>query len=131
MSAAVTVWQAILIVGGGLVAGALALSAIAKLPGGRWLFQRLVADPVRDTVKGIITVELGEHVERSVESHLDAKLEPICVTVRQINDAVNNVGPNTPRLRDRVANLESGQEHIKGQLEVVTTMLDSLVRHHK
>ena len=123
IAAQVVVWESVVVVAGGLVAGAVGLSVLAKVPGGRWLFQRLVADPMRELVRAIVDAEVDPAVERSVADHL----APLETKVDQINHAVNNVGPGAPPLKDRVGNLERGQEEIHGQLVIVRDMLKELV----
>lgn len=119
----VVVWESVVVVAGGLVAGAVGLSVLAKVPGGRWLFRRLVSDPIRDIVRAVVDAEVDPAVERSVAAHLT----PIEGKIDQINHAVNNVGPGAPVLKERVGNLERGQEEIHGQLVIVRDMLKELV----
>jgi hypothetical protein len=123
IAAEVAVWQSVVVVAGGLIGGAVGLAALAKIPGGRWLFQHLVADPVRD----IVHAAVDERVDETVERVLDGKLVGIETKVDQINHAVNNVGPDAPPLKDRVGALEHGQERMYGQLTVVREMLETLV----
>lgn len=119
----VVVWESVVVVAGGLVAGAVGLSVLAKVPGGRWLFEQLVAEPIR----GIVHAAVDERVDEATEAKVDDKLGALEAKVDQINRAVNNVGPGAPPLKDRVGSLEHGQERIFGQLLVVREMLETLV----
>ena len=117
------VWQSNGIVAGGLVGGAIGLTALAKIPGGRWLYRHLVAEPISE----IVHAAVDERVDETVERVIDGKLTEIERKVDQINHAVNNVGPDAPPLKDRVGSLEHGQERMYGQLAVVREMLETLV----
>ena len=123
IAAQVVVWESVVVVAGGLVAGAVGLSVLAKVPGGRWVFEHLVAQPIRELVHSAV----DERVDETVERTLDGKMAGIEAKVDQINHAVNNVGPGAPLLKDRVASLESGLERVHGQLTVVREMLETLV----
>lgn len=123
IGAEVAVFESVAIVVGGIIGGAVGLSALAKLPGGRWLVARLVAEPIRE----IVHAAVDERVDSAAEAAADSRLASIEAKVDQINHAVNNVGPDAPPLKDRVGRLEHGQERIVGQLSVVREMLETLV----
>ncbi len=119
----VVVWQAIAIVAGGMIGGAVGLTALAKIPGGRWLYRHLVAEPIRE----IVHAAVDERVDGTAERVIDGKLAEIERKIDMVNHAVNNVGPDAPPLKDRVGSLEHGQERMYGQLTVVREMLETLV----
>jgi hypothetical protein len=121
------VWESLAVVSGGIVAAAVALGGLAKAPGGRWLFRRLVADPLRDLVAELVDQEVHVAVEVSVDQHLDDRLAPLVEAVEQINVAVNHVGPGAPQLKDRVAAIERSQQRIEGQLTVVREIVERIV----
>lgn len=133
-SSSVVLWQAFGLLVGSIVAAVTALSVLAKIPGGRWLFQRLVSDPAEEVVREVVDEEIRVAVERSVETHISEKLKPIESKIDQINHAVNNVGPGAPPLKSRVGKLEQGQEamhrqlsSMDGKIEVTIDMLKELV----
>jgi len=123
-------WQALVIVAGGIVAASVALSVLAKVPGGRWLFARLVADPLREVVREVLESDVSDVVDEEISTRLadvGDRLTDLAAAVEQVNVAVNHVTPGTPPLKDRVAGLEAGQGRIEGQLSVIRDVMERLV----
>ena len=86
----------------------------------RWLWHQLVLDPISEHRRK----EIAEVVAPIVTT----ALTPVLEEIRQINDAVNNSKPGTPKIKDRVENIEakleaqdevlSAQDEVLAQLRV-------------
>lgn len=118
--------------GGTLAVATVILVVAAKVPGPtKWLFERLVKEPIerwhdaRTDEK--ITTGLGLQADM-VRQQVQDQLAPIAIEVKQVNEAVNNVGPLHPKLKDRVAGLEAGQKVMDGKLDTITDMVGALIQ---
>lgn len=138
---AFTVWQAIAVVGGGTVAGALALTALANIPGGRWIYRQLVLEPMTRFVERRVDVKVTNAIglERDAlraELHQQVSecVAPIRTQVHAINLAVNNVEGRAP-IKDKVHAIQQDVSELRtevaaaaGKLDTLTGMVESLVR---
>lgn len=65
----------------------------------RWLWHQLVLDPISEHRRK----EIAEVVAPIVTT----ALTPVLEEIRQINEAVNNTGPDEPKIKDRVKRVEA------------------------
>lgn len=110
-------------VAGGITGAALILTTLAKVPGGKWLFARLVVEPARQMVRDVMTAEIDKAVDRRIGAHV----APLVDAIESVNVAVNHVAPGSPPLKDRVARIEEGQVRIEGQLSIIRGVVERLV----
>jgi hypothetical protein len=124
VAAGYSVWEALAVTIGGIVGAVGILTALTKIPGSRWVFRRLIRDPAREWLAN----ENEFLAQKAAEEAADTRYERFATAIGQINEAVNNVAPGQPKLKDRVGNLEDGQHEMKGELKVIRNIVESLVR---
>lgn len=120
------VWEAIVIVAGGLVGGAAALTVMAKIPPGAWLFRWLVLAPSRQFLRSVLDTEVPEVVRLTIDRELTDRLHPMAAAIDRIDDAVNHVPPGQPTLRERVDTIDRHLPEIRGELAVIRDMVRAL-----
>ena len=119
----VAVWQSIGIVAGGLVGGAIGLTALAKIPGGRWLYRHLVAEPISEIVHAAVDERVDETVERVRDFADSCGKDPVIVK-DQAGFIVNAL--LFPYLNNAVRLLEHRELWCSQQSRVGTLMVLSL-----
>lgn len=124
------VWQSLLVVGGGLVTASIALSVLARVPGGRILFAFLVRDPLTRWIDRTMerktqdwATAQTEVTRRAIEKHVTESLAPIVRAIDDINNAVNNVEPGTDPIKTRVAKHGEELAALAGKVDTILTLM--------
>ena len=109
------------------------LAGLAHAPGTRVIFRRLVRDPIGEwfdaRIEQRIQTGIGAEADASkvmIQQCISDAVEPIRLELTAINNAVNNVDPDTPPIKDRVRTIELGQVETHTKLDTLTGLVEAL-----
>ena len=124
------IWQSLLVVGGGVLTAVIALSALARVPGGRAVFRFLVRDPLTRWINRTMDRKTEDWAiaqtavtRKAIETHVTESLRPIVKAIADINNAVNNAVPGTPPLKDKVADQGREIAELHGKVDTILTLI--------
>lgn len=119
MIAAVSLLEAWGLVVSSILTAAAVLTALAKVPGFRWVFNNLVMRPFARVIDERVMHGIGLQAEM-VHLEVQRQLGPIRQSIDDINQAVNNVAPGVDPIKTKVHALQEGQAVIETKVDTLT-----------
>lgn len=116
--------QAWALVVGSIVTAAAVLTILAKVPGGRWVFRRAIADPVLRKLDERAVLAVAAQAEM-VKTQIRNEMAPFERKIEEINQAVNNVAPGVDPIKTKVADLQTHTQVMDGKLDLLIELVQS------